>query len=319
MAQRRIQSLNGHLRLNPTAGANGAEDPPMTGIRVADFGQYVAGPMVAMMLADQGADVTHIDPPGGLRWKSPAAAMLNRRKKCLELDLKTSDGLTAAERLLASCDVLVENFRPGVMTRLGLGPDRVRELNPYLVYLSMPGFASHDTEFAHLKAWEANIMATCGIFSDMGLNRVLMGVKASYTPLTMASSFGAAVATLGVVSALYARTFHGQGEHIEVPLAAALMDCLVYNGLDFVNFPRRYVCARGREIEKRKQRGETKGLSYDEVMSYCDPFFKAYECADQRRVYLVNPCHAGHQIKTLKHSTCGLGRCSTLRSAANAS
>ena len=86
---------------------------PLVGTRVLDFGQYLAGPLVGMMLADQGAEVIRIDPPGGPRWKSPANAVLNRGKASLVLDLKDSADRATARRLVASADVLVENFRPG--------------------------------------------------------------------------------------------------------------------------------------------------------------------------------------------------------------
>src|SRR5919106_1605410 len=94
----------------------------LSGIRVIDFGQYIAGPLAAVMLADQGADVIHVDPPGGPRWpvSGGADAFLNRGKRRISLDLKTSEGRTAAQRLVASADVLIENFRPGVMARLEL-------------------------------------------------------------------------------------------------------------------------------------------------------------------------------------------------------
>jgi crotonobetainyl-CoA:carnitine CoA-transferase CaiB-like acyl-CoA transferase len=85
----------------------------LDGIRVIDFGQWLAGPLVAMMLADQGAEVIHIDPPDGPRWKSPANATLNRGKQRLTLDLKDSADAAYARRLIETADVVVENFRPG--------------------------------------------------------------------------------------------------------------------------------------------------------------------------------------------------------------
>src|ERR1043166_2805589 len=93
----------------------------LQGIRVIDFGQYIAGPLAAVMLADEGADVIHVDPPGGPRWRHPADAFLNRRKRRISLDLKSADGRATAERLIAGSDVVIENFRPGVLDRLGIG------------------------------------------------------------------------------------------------------------------------------------------------------------------------------------------------------
>src|SRR5690348_18423449 len=94
----------------------------LDGIRVLDFGQYIAGPLAAVMLADQGAEVIHVDPPGGPRWKHPSDAFYNRGKQRISLDLKSPTEHSIARQLIASADVVVENFRPGVMERLGVGP-----------------------------------------------------------------------------------------------------------------------------------------------------------------------------------------------------
>src|SRR3954449_9683548 len=95
---------------------------PLAGIKVIDFGQYIAGPLTAMLLADHGADVIRVDPPGGPAWDTPANATWNRGKRSIALDLKRDEDLEVARRLVRSADVVVEGFRPGVMDRLGLGP-----------------------------------------------------------------------------------------------------------------------------------------------------------------------------------------------------
>jgi crotonobetainyl-CoA:carnitine CoA-transferase CaiB-like acyl-CoA transferase len=79
----------------------------LDGIRVSDFGQYIAGPLAAVMLGDQGADVRHLDPPGGPRWQHPAEAFLNRGKRRITLDLKTAAGVATAQRLIDSADVVI--------------------------------------------------------------------------------------------------------------------------------------------------------------------------------------------------------------------
>jgi hypothetical protein len=105
--------------------------------RVVDFGQYLAGPL-ALLLADQGADeVIRVDPPGGPRWRHPANAVLQRGKRTIVLDLKRSNDLTVARDLVASADVVIENFRPGVMERLGLGPLATSERHPRLIFCSL--------------------------------------------------------------------------------------------------------------------------------------------------------------------------------------
>lgn len=93
----------------------------LKGLRVLDFVQYVAGPLVAMMLGNHGDDVVRIDPPGGPRWVHADNAVLQRGKRSVVLDLQQEGDRGQARRLAESADVLVENFRPGVMNRLGLG------------------------------------------------------------------------------------------------------------------------------------------------------------------------------------------------------
>src|SRR3712207_5923283 len=116
----------------------------LNGIRVIDFGQYIAGPLAAMLLADHGADVVRVDPPTGPRWDTPANATWNRGKRSIGLDLARPDDRATAGRLIASADVVIEGFRPGVMDRLGLGPWSATGANPRLIYCSLPGFASDD-------------------------------------------------------------------------------------------------------------------------------------------------------------------------------
>src|SRR5437870_1802922 len=93
----------------------------LDGVRVVDFGQWIAGPLAAMLVGDQGAEVSHVDPPGGPRWKSPANATFNRGKASVDLDLKTDQGRAHVWHLIDAADVLIENFRPGVMERLAIG------------------------------------------------------------------------------------------------------------------------------------------------------------------------------------------------------
>jgi crotonobetainyl-CoA:carnitine CoA-transferase CaiB-like acyl-CoA transferase len=139
----------------------------LDGVRVIDFGQYIAGPMTGMLLADQGADVVKVDPPGGPRWDSPANATYNRGKRSIVLDLKDSNDLESARRLVAGADILVENFRPGVMDRLGLGAETMLAANPGLVYCSMPGFAPDDPR-RDIKAWEGVIGAATATYRPPG-------------------------------------------------------------------------------------------------------------------------------------------------------
>ncbi len=190
----------------------------LSGLRVLDFGQYVAGPLAAVMLADQGAEVIRIDPPGGPRWQTPANAFYQRGKRSLVLDLKQPADLAAARRLVRSADVLIENFRPSVMERLGLGAAAARALNPRLVYCSLPGFAANDPRHA-MPGWEGVVMA-----AGKGYLPPWSGAheRPLYSALPLASSYAAFLAATAVTLALFARMRDGHGRRIEVPLFDAL-------------------------------------------------------------------------------------------------
>ncbi|MFE3169996.1 CoA transferase [Amycolatopsis sp. NPDC059090] len=272
---------------------------PLSHIRVLDFGQYFAGPLVGMMLADLGAEVIRIDPPGGPRLHSPATDMLSRGKSSLTLDLKSSDGLATALELVRRADITIENFRPGVMKRLGLGPDELRAANPAIISLSLPGFASTDPGLAPVAAWEAVIAARTGQFSDMGLNRRLMGINPSFTPLPLASAYGATFGAMATLFALGARDRNG-GDHIEVPLASALLEGLVYNCEQIEDYPKRYSSAREIELDRRETEGLPCDLPFSELERYLDPFYRTYECADGRGFFVGAAGVSGHPQRALR-------------------
>ena len=272
---------------------------PLSGIRVIDFGQYIAGPAAAMMMADMGAEVIRVEKPGGPAWKDPATSVLNRGKKSLILNLKDAADLSTARTLITTADVLIENFRPGVMERLGLGPS-IRQHYPRLVYLSLPGFSSKDRERRHLPAWEAIIAAACGQFTDMGLNRILMGINPSFSPLPLASAYAAAMGAMAVMMALYKREQTSRGDTIEVPIASAVMEGFAYNVQYVEGYPERYKGHREREIERRRSGHEAMDLGYDALQELLDPFYRNYICADGRPFYVVSASHKDHPVRVLK-------------------
>jgi crotonobetainyl-CoA:carnitine CoA-transferase CaiB-like acyl-CoA transferase len=272
---------------------------PLSFLRVLDFGQYFAGPLVGMMLADLGAEVIRIDPPGGPYLKTPASDMLSRGKMSVVLDLKSEEGRAEALELIKRSDVLIENFRPGVMARLGLGPEAVAAVNDQLVYLSLPGFASSDPELADIPAWEAIIAARTGQFTDMGLNRRLMGINPSFTPLALASAYSAALGAMSVLFAILARQRNG-GEQIEVPLASALFEGLAYNCEQIEDYPERYKSPRELELDRRTAKGLPMSLSYEELSEFLDPFYRTYTCQDGRGFYVVSGSVAQHPRRVLE-------------------
>lgn len=272
---------------------------PLSGITVIDFGQQIAGPAVAMTLADLGASVIHIDPPSGPQWDHPANAILNRNKSCLRLDLKSEQGLAQAMQLIEKADILLESFRPGVMKRLGIDFQALRAKRPELITLSIPGFASNDQLRHQWKATESIVAATCGAYTDMGFNRVLMGLNPSYSPLPLGSSYAISLAASSLALALFQREKNGLGDSIEVPISAALMEGLSYNSYVIEDLPERYKTMREQEIEYRKLSGQPLDLSYSDLQEYLDPFYRTYLCADDRMFYCVCPSHRNHAKRAL--------------------
>ncbi len=203
--------------MTQTAPYNG----PLSGLKVIDFGWYYAGPAAAMMLADQGATVVRITKPRDKELPDQQYRVFNRNKKLLELDLKTEDGKAQALSLIEKADVLIENFRPGVMARLGLDYASVKKVNPAIVYLSLPGFASTDKERRHFQAWEGVLGAACGLFTETSTCRNLGNFPPVYTWVPQCSIYGAINGVTGVMAALNARETTGQGTVVEVPLADA--------------------------------------------------------------------------------------------------
>ncbi len=199
----------------------------LAGIRIVDFGQYIAGPLAAMLLADQGADVVHIDPPGGPRFRTPANATWNRGKRCLTLDLKTPAGYAEALALIAAADVVIENFRPGRMDRVGLGAAAMTARDPRLVYCSLPGFGAGD-ERADLPGWEGVVGAATDMY------RPLPGGdpdRPVYLGIPVASNFAAFHAAAACTMALMARERDGLGQCIEVALHDAMFSAIGARGM----------------------------------------------------------------------------------------
>src|SRR5262245_20965404 len=203
----------------------------LDGIRVIDFGQYIAGPLAAVMLSDQGADVIHLEPPGGPRWQHPAEAFLNRGKRRIILDLKTAAGIATAQRLIDSADVVIENFRPGVMDRLGLGVEAMTRRNPGLIYCTIPGFAAADPR-AGMRAWEGILdAATENCIPHAGAPPPEWdSTRPTYSALPLASNFGGFLAATAIVMGLIARQRSGQGQHVDVPLFDAMFTLIGHSG-----------------------------------------------------------------------------------------
>lgn len=225
-------------------------------LRVIDFGQYIAGPLCAMLLADQGANVIRVDPPTGPGWDTPANQTWNRGKRRIALDLAVAADLDVARKLIASADVVIENFRPGVMERLGLGAHASMVANPRLIYCSLPGFASDDPR-ADLPAWEGVVAAASGTYRA----RLEGGPDATpvYTAIPVSSSYAAFLGAASIAGALVARERDGVGQRVEVPLFDATFTAMGVVGQKFHTPPaarragagwvRQYQCKDGRWVQ----------------------------------------------------------------------
>ena len=257
---------------------------PLTGIRVVDFGHYIAGPLTGMLLADQGAEVIKVDRPGKPDYDTPANGVFNRGKQRITLDLKNADDLAMAVKLIRSADVVIENFRPGVMQRLGLGAEEMTALNPGLVYLSLPGFASTD-ERASIRAYEGIISAAIGQYTDLQSRRA--DLPPVYTPMPLGSTYGAIHGAIAVTLALYAREESGRGDVIEVSLVGAAMSAMAVIMLDVADKPARY--GSPSQADRQKQHS-----------SAGSPFSGTFRAGDGQWLYIIAAGHSRNSRSLVK-------------------
>jgi len=195
---------------------------PLKGIRVIDLTTVISGPVCTMLLADQGADVVKIEPPGGDIARRTAGdgeftAMFvssNRGKRSIALDLKQPAALEALRRLIAGADVLVQNFRPGTMERLGLDEPAMRQLNPRLVYLSISG-VGETGPYVKKRVYDPVIQSLSGM-TDVQADQVTGRPQMIRT--IVADKTTAVHAAQAVCAALFARERTGQGQHIRLSM-----------------------------------------------------------------------------------------------------
>lgn len=226
----------------------GSRDLPLQGLRVLDFTRVLAGPFCTMLLGDMGAEVIKIEDPdhgddtrawapfvGG--W-STYFLTVNRNKKSVALDLKSAEGAELVERLIRSADVLVENFRPGTLERLGFGPDRARDMNERLIYCSISGYGttgprSNEPGYDTVIQGESGLMDVTG-FPETGPTRV--GVAIS-------DCLAALYAVQGILLAHIQRERTGKGQFLDI----ALLDSAV----SVLGLPAGIVAATGRSPGQR--------------------------------------------------------------------
>ncbi len=204
----------------------------LDGVRIVAFSQFLMGPAACQYLADMGADVVKVEQPGHGAWERSWAGadtyingvsafflLANRNQRSVALDLKTPAGLAAARRLVDTADVVVENFRPGVMDRLGLGYDDVRTTNPGVIYASGSGYGSTGP-YRHLPGQDLLIQALSGLAANTG--------SADQGPTVAGAAVvdqhSASLLAMGILGALVHRERTGEGERVEVTLMQGALD-----------------------------------------------------------------------------------------------
>jgi crotonobetainyl-CoA:carnitine CoA-transferase CaiB-like acyl-CoA transferase len=209
-------------------------DSALGRLRILDFSRVLAGPLATMTLADLGAEVTKVERPGSgddtRSWGPPHDAAgeatyfqaVNRNKRSVAIDLRDPEGLAEARRLALAADVLVENFRPGLMAELGLGHEQLAAENPRLVYCSITGFGGEGAG-AELPGYDLLVQALGGLMSVTG--------EPEGEPLKVGVALVDVVAGLyaavGILAALEHRREGGEGQLVEVDLLSALLAGLV--------------------------------------------------------------------------------------------
>ncbi|WP_431061438.1 CaiB/BaiF CoA transferase family protein [Streptomonospora nanhaiensis] len=230
------------------SGAGPAPDPagpavplPLAGVRVADLSRVLAGPYATMLLADMGAEVVKVEQPGrgddtrawGPPWAGPtdggggpgeAAYFLsvNRNKRSLAVDLKDPEGLAAVQELCASSDVVVQNFRPGVIDRLGLGYEAVSARNPAVVYCSVSGFGP-EHEPAARPGFDIVVQAESGLMATTGPAEG----PASKVGVALTDVLTGLNAAVGILGALTRARATGRGENVSASLINSTLSGLV--------------------------------------------------------------------------------------------
>ncbi|CAN5495107.1 CoA transferase [soil metagenome] len=208
--------------------AQRSADRPLDGIRVLDLSRVLAGPHCGRALADLGADVIKVEPPVGdlTRFAHPRRnstafyfAQQNAGKRNVSLDLARPEATELLLRLAATADVLLENFRPGVLDRLGLGYDAVAAANPRLVYASITGYGQ-DGPWSQRRAYAVVIHAEMGMTKGSLDHR---GGGDVNEPYSHADVYAGLECLSGILAALYQRERTGRGQHLDVAMASSLL------------------------------------------------------------------------------------------------
>lgn len=200
---------------------------PLSGVRVIDMSRWIAGPHAALILGDLGADVVKVESPGGdpsrlsgphVHGESTYFMALNRSKRGVVVDTRSEAGIALLIRLLTQADILIENFRPGTLAAMGLGAERLAEINPRLVTVSVSGYGQTGPQ-AGDGCFDSVAQAVSGLQSVTGAP----GEAPSRAGFYVADYAAALHAALGAVVALFARTRTDRGQAIDISLVESLL------------------------------------------------------------------------------------------------
>ena len=206
---------------------------PLAGIRVLDFTRVLAGPAASLALADLGAEVWKLEPPGSgddtrlfppfRDGESHYFLAINRGKKSIVIDLKTPEGVTLVRDLAAQCDILIENYRPGVMDRLGLGYETLAAINPRLIYCAISGYGMTGP-LRDRPSFDIVLQAMSGALSVNGE----AGRAPTKLGIPLGDLVGGVNGPMGILAALYERSITGRGRLIDVSLMDGMINMLAY-------------------------------------------------------------------------------------------
>ena len=250
---------------------------PLQGIRIADATSMIAGPMATMILGDQGAEVIKVENPrlgdhsrqvAGQRagW-SASFLQNNRSKRSVALDLKREEGMPALRAILATADVFVQNWRPGVAERLGLSEEAVRAIRPDIVYVSIAGFGfgfgfGFEGDWASRPVYDPLVQALSGLAAVQGQGRGRPHLVRTIVP----DKVTALQASQAITAALFARARTGQGDHVRLSMLDTVVAFLFasdFSGQTFV----------GDEAHEETWEEDSAGRDYVELI---------YETSDRR-------------------------------------
>ena len=210
---------------------------PLTGVKVLDFSRVLAGPFAGRMLNDLGADVVKLEPPEGdvtRLWGRKIAGISgyynqqNAGKRNVSINLREPKGVELAKQLVKEADIVIENFRPDVMPRLGLGYETLAEINPRLIMLSISGFGAGNAE-SRRAAYAPIVHAESGLIAR---HAQISGSFPTDLPTSLADTNASLHGLVGLLSALYAREQTGVGEHIDIAMIDATLT--TYDGAHYV-------------------------------------------------------------------------------------